>query len=101
MTEKGHVPGESGTLRQRIEQVVDSEVSHGYAGLIKDRVAEILDDWEEAALERAKTVTRFMFAGLMPGNTGAYMADEVAMKVLAAALASNEKSENGGSDGSR
>jgi hypothetical protein len=37
----------------------------------------------EERLERARRVTRAMLSGLMPGNTGINMADEVAAKVVA------------------
>lgn len=88
--QKEDVPGKTGTLRQRLEQVVDNEMPWSYAEITKHRIAGVLDDWEAGALERAKAATRKMLGGLMPGNTGTMMADEVAMKALAAALASNE-----------
>jgi hypothetical protein len=90
--QNAEVPGTVGTLRRRIEQVIDNEVSAGCAALLKGRVTDILNNWEEEALERAKAKAREMLAGLMPGNTSIAMADEVAMKVLAAAMASNETS---------
>jgi hypothetical protein len=41
---------------------------------------------KDRQMDAARKVTAEMFAGLLPGNTGANMANEVADKVLAAVL---------------
>ena len=45
---------------------------------------------EGVALARARQKVRSMFAGLMPGNTGNNIADEVANKIVAAYLGTEE-----------
>lgn len=45
---------------------------------------EMRVDSEAERLDRAKGAARKMLGGLMPGNTGNNMADEVAEKVVAA-----------------
>lgn len=52
---------------------------------------EVLDAWAETgALDRARNRARELFAGLMPGQTGTRMADEIAEKIMAAAYPSQD-----------
>jgi hypothetical protein len=80
-----YVPGSSGSLKERIAEVIENEVPSAYARLAVERAGEALDAWQHGAVERARAQARTMFAGLMPGATGTNMADEVADKLLAAA----------------
>ncbi|MET8378090.1 hypothetical protein [Streptomyces microflavus] len=78
------IPGATGSLRERIADVIENEVPPSYVTLATARTAEVVDAWEAEARNRARLVTHQMFAGLMPGRTGENMADEVADRVLAA-----------------
>jgi hypothetical protein len=83
--EREYVPGSSGSLLERITEVIENEVPGAYARLAVERAGEVVGAWQHDAVERARAQARSMFAGLMPGATGTNMADEVADKVLAAA----------------
>lgn len=80
------------------DYVVSIHISDPEDELTQERIRDLLYEVEaqvpsyeltiEDALERvgrARQVARKMFGGLMPGETGNRMADEIAMKVLAAA----------------
>lgn len=80
------------------DYVVSIHISDPENELTQERIRNLLHEVEaqvpsyeltiEDALERVgrtRQVARKMFGGLMPGETGNRMADEVALKVLAAA----------------
>jgi hypothetical protein len=58
---------------------------------VEARCAERQAAEREAARERARETARRMFAGLMPGQTGKRMADEIADKILAAVYNTQEQ----------
>lgn len=52
----------------------------------EDSRSEFSGQADELATERAKVEARRMLAGLMPGDTGKFMADEIAENVIKAYL---------------
>lgn len=87
------IPGTTGTIQQRVTEVIENEVPAAYADLATRRVIEAIDAWYETARERARATAQEMFAGLMPGATGTAMADEVADKILASTQAADRATE--------
>lgn len=80
-----YVPGSSGSLTDRLTEVIENEVPSAYARLAVERAVEAVEAWQHGAVERARAQARTMFGGLMPGATGTTMADEVSYKILSAA----------------
>lgn len=78
------VPGTTGSLQQRIAEVVENEVPPAYADLAALHLRETVQQWADEASEAARSVGREMLAGLMPGQTGINMAHEAADRILAA-----------------
>jgi hypothetical protein len=78
------VPGTVGSLQRRLAEVVENEVPAAYADLLTARLRETVEQWGQEAAEAARSVSREMFAGLMPGQTGINMAHEAADRILAA-----------------
>ncbi len=60
--------------------------------------ASAKDIMADAERDKARAVAREMFAGLLPGNTGANMANEVADKILSAVRNEQDRARHQGTD---
>lgn len=86
MTRQEEAPLTPRPKYNRIVEIVESKAPEGHWDGATRRVIKAVAEWEPEARERAREVTRSMFAGLMPGSTGINMANEVADKILEAIL---------------
>lgn len=77
------IPGEYGTLGQRIQQAIENEVPPEYAPLVTARVKEVLTAREREAMERSRAEARKWLSFQLDPSESYDIAD----RVLAAALA--------------
>jgi hypothetical protein len=89
----GGIPGETGTLQQRIAGVVENEVPVAYVSLLTARLRQTVRQWEDEAAQAARTEAQRALAALVPDQADITVAHEVADRIMAAAHISDSEDE--------
>ncbi|MFF9003686.1 hypothetical protein ACF1GW_38975 [Streptomyces achromogenes] len=81
------IPGTTGTLQQRVTDVIENEVPASYANLATTRVLETIDAWQDAVREPARDAAVAKLRSLYSGQISDSVAREIADAVLGALTA--------------
>lgn len=75
------IPGTTGTLQQRVTEVIENEVPAAYANLATVRAVETIDAWQDGIRERARDAAvaklRSLYSGQIPDSVARDIADAV------------------------
>jgi hypothetical protein len=76
------IPGESGPLHRRVDDIVCNEVPAHYAKLARRRLTESLEVWRAESQTRIEAIALEMFSRVMPGQTKEELAADLAGEVV-------------------
>ncbi|MFF5443195.1 hypothetical protein [Streptomyces achromogenes] len=75
------IPGSTGTLQQRITEVMENEVPPSYVDLATARVIETIEAWQDVLREPARDAAvaklRSLYSGQIPDSVAREIADAV------------------------